>query len=657
MTTKNNFLKHIIYDVLRLPAHVTIAVKLYMLLIVIYTLFRMALLVVCMPKIGDASIADVLTAFVVGLRFDCVVIGFAIALPVILLTIMSFVGSPSGKTNKAIATLCTIIFAPTFAVCAVDIPYFNQFFIHFNVAAFDGMEGNIGLVAKMILEEPRFWIMIIPIVLVPIVFYKIVYKLLQREQAYRKKMYVSKSIYTVVLFFVMFAGMRGNLNFKARPIHTGMAYFGNNQLLNQLGLNPVFIFLNSFVTDESDAEIQMMDSRQALAQMQQLLDIVKSDTVYPLQREVCFDQEKIPYNIVLILMESMSADNLLHHGCTKGLTPFLDSLLKHSLYFENCYTMGNRTCSGMYSTTTSYPTLFDKQPMYGTTIKLFNSMPYELKKHGYSTTFFLSHDKNFDNSNGFLLANGYDRVYSQEDYPAHEIKNTWGVCDKFLFTFALDKINKLSNNANPFFATILTISNHPPYYFDPDFEFKNTRDEDRIVEYADDMLRYFFDKAAQEPWFDSTLFVLVADHGTAQDATYPLPLSYFRTPLIFYAPNIIAPKIDSGMANQIDVFPTTMGLLNIPYTANHFGIDLTRQQRKYACIMNVSGYAVLDNEWMLFSKKDSDDKRLYRYKNKDVANYIDNNQQQATDMDNYGKALWQTTQLLLNNRATRIQSN
>lgn len=111
------------------------------------------------------------------------------------------------------------------------------------------------------------------------------------------------------------------------------------------------------------------------------------------------------------------------------------------------------------------------------------------------------------------------------------------------------------------------------------------------------------------------------------------------------------------MANQIDVFPTTMGLLNIPYTANHFGIDLTRQQRKYACIMNVSGYAVLDNEWMLFSKKDSDDKRLYRYKNKDVANYIDNNQQQATDMDNYGKALWQTTQLLLNNRATRIQSN
>lgn len=637
-----------------IPANIKIAAKLYLLVVGIYTLFRLGLLLVCFQKLGNATFAEVLKAFAIGLRFDCVVAGFALALPILLVSIATFVGKNNRWFAKTVAIVTSIILIPTFAVCAADIPYFNQFFIHFNSAAFDGLEGNMTLVMKMIFEEVRFWIMIVPAIIVAIVFYIATHRILTTTKPWTKGQYIAKTISTIVLLFLMFAGMRGNLNFKTRPLHTGMAYFGNNQMLNQLGLNPMFIFLNSFSSTDDD-KIALMPNAEAIISMQKRLDITTPDPTYPIARQISFDENQRKLNVVLILMESMSAYNLSYHGNTKMLTPFLDSILNHSLYFENCYTMGNRTCSGMYSTTTAYPTLFDKQPMYGTTIRLFNSLPYELKKHGYSTTFFLTHDKNFDNSNGFLLANGYDRVYSQEDYPAHEIKNTWGVCDEFLFDFALNKIDTLASSNNPFFATILTISNHPPYYFDPDFEFRNKDDNEKIVEYADAMLRKFFEQASKTSWFDSTVFVLIGDHGTSQDATYPLPLSYFHTPLMFYAPNIIAAEINQNMANQIDVFPSIMGILNLPYTANHFGIDLRRQKRPFACIMNVSGYAILDNEWMMLYKKNTGEKLLYKYRDKDITNHISTQPERANNMDLYGKQMWQTTQYLLDKRATRTE--
>ena len=129
---------------------------------------------------------------------------------------------------------------------------------------------------------------------------------------------------------------------------------------------------------------------------------------------------------------------------------------------------------------------------------------------------------------------------------------------------------------------------------------------------------FFFEYAEKTTWFDSTVFVLIGDHGTAKDATYPLPLSYFHTPLIFYAPNIIRPEIKSDMASQIDVFPTIMGILKLPHTANHLGINLLKEQRQYSCVMNSAGYAILDKEWMMVGKRNTDEKFFMKKKTEPI---------------------------------------
>ena len=84
-------------------------------------------------------------------------------------------------------------------------------------------------------------------------------------------------------------------------------------------------------------------------------------------------------------------------------------------------------------------------------------------QYGYENMFFMTHEAQYDNMKAFFTTNGYDEIFSQEDYPKSEVVNSFGVSDHFLFGYALDKINRQAATRKPFLATLLTISNHPPY--------------------------------------------------------------------------------------------------------------------------------------------------------------------------------------------------
>ena len=134
-----------------------------------------------------------------------------------------------------------------------------------------------------------------------------------------------------------------------------------------------------------------------------------------------------------------------------------------------------------------------------------------------------------------MMANGYDRLYSEEDYPPEALKTIYGAPDDYLLDFAVKRMDTLAGSGSPFLATILTVSNHQPYYIPEKYRDADKAEWEQAVAFSDDALRQFFAQAATRPWFDSTLFVLVADHGNANDNTYPLSLSYFHSPLIFRA--------------------------------------------------------------------------------------------------------------------------
>ena len=122
-----------------------------------------------------------------------------------------------------------------------------------------------------------------------------------------------------------------------------------------------------------------------------------------------------------------------------------------------------------------------------------------------------------------------------------------------------------SASVQPFFATLLSISNHPPYIIPPYFKPHSKETEEQIVEYADWSLRKFMDEASRQPWYENTIFVFLADHGKLVGSPKSdMPLTYHHIPLIIYEPGQSPRKLEV-LGGQIDVGPTILGMLGISY--------------------------------------------------------------------------------------------
>lgn len=405
---------------------------------------------------------------------------------------------------------------------------------------------------------------------------------------------------SLIFLGLIFIGIRGRLNEKS-PIRVGTAYFSDHAFLNQLGLNPVFTLMRSYFDslDERNKTVALMDDNQAIQNVRKYLGISQPIGDYPIARRVVPDStgEK-RYNIVLVIMESMSAAKMERPGNTRNLTPFLDSISHAGYYFENIYTAGIHTFNGVFSTLFSFPAIYRQNPMKESTMFKYNGIGHTLKKNGYSTTYFTTHDGQFDNIEGFLKGNDFENIISRADYPSEKVKTTLCVPDDNMFEFSMRVIDGLSKENKPFFVAFMTASDHGPYYLPNYFKPKNKDIKDQMTEYADWSLRKFINLASAKEWFSNTIFIFVADHGAPINAVYDIPLDYHHTPLIFYAPGIIkeAQTFDC-MDGQIDIFPTIMGILNQSYINNTLGIDLLSGSRPYIFINHEDKFGVIGQDY------------------------------------------------------------
>ncbi len=629
----------------RIPVFFTITLKLYLLLIAIYTAFRIALLLLNLDRLGETTTWEMIQAFIMGVRFDVVTIGFVIAIPTIILTVFSFFGKKSRIFEQVYTWVLTVCFTITFGICAADIPYFDQFFDRFNVTAFEWMAtGDSAFVFKMVFEEPTYILMMLPVIASGFVFWFFANRIMKRSTGWESVYYLQYGIYTVLLCGLVFIGMRGRLNEKS-PIMVGTAYFCNNAMLNQLGLNPNFTLVRSWLDskDPDNQKVRFMSDESAINNVQKYLNIEIPYEEFPIAREVVTEGESNDYNVIVVIMEGMSYNKTAHGGNTHNLTPFLDALMDKSLSFNNCYTSGTHTYCGIYTTMVSYPVVFRNHALKRIPVLQYDGIASTLQKNGYQTAYFTTHDKEFDNVAGFMSQNGVERIISQADYPVSEVKTTLGVPDDYMFRFAMPIFDEMASNNRPFFAAMMTASDHGPYYIPDYFEPRNTEQKYQITEYADWSLQRFIEMASEKPWFDNTLFVFVADHGAALDTDYSIPLSYFHTPLIFYK-NGMQHIANEAIASQMDVFPTVMGILNIPYVNNSFGIDLQKESRKYAYFMGDDKYGVLDGEWLLINKPSEEQIGLYKYVEKEKKNYISEYPEVAGEMQKYGESAWQVSE-------------
>lgn len=258
---------------------------------------------------------------------------------------------------------------------------------------------------------------------------------------------------------------------------------------------------------------------------------------------------------------------------------------------------------------------------------------------------------------GFLGNNGYQHIISQADYPASRVLSTLGVADDFMFDHSLPLLNTWNQEQKPFLAVYLTSSNHGPEVIPQGITFVPRSKElsKQIIEYSDWALGKFVGMCRREPWFQNTIFVFIADHGGSIDPVYDLPLSLNHTPLLIYGPGTVkAPKVYQSLGGQIDVGPTILGLLNLPYLNTTLGVDLINEARPFAYFCADDKIGVVDQENYLVIRENGP-ASLYHYRQKDPADHSAEQAGLCDSMRVYAYSMMQSAQWLIANKKTGHQ--
>lgn len=374
-----------------------------------------------------------------------------------------------------------------------------------------------------------------------------------------------------------------NIRFQTNP----------NVYVNELQANGAYKFYDAFVKNELDFRrfYRTLPDQEARSIVYALYGS-REDNL----RRVVSDRTATRRNIVLITIESMSASFMAHFGCTDDLTPNLDALYDEGIAFGQLYATGNRTVRGLEAVTLCLPPCPGQSIIKRTNNANMHATGSLLREMGYEVFYFYGGNSYFDNMETFFSGNGY-RIIDEKSYTPDQITfaNIWGVCDEDAYRKVLATLDEQHRSGKPFFAHVMSVSNHRPYTY-PAGRISIPNDaKSRAggVMYSDYALGRFIEEARKAPWFDNTVFVITADHCASSAGKTEIPLGKYHIPGLIWAPGWIVPQRVDRITSQIDLMPTLFSLLGMSYDSRFYGTDVldpTASPRAFIATYQDLGY-------------------------------------------------------------------
>ena len=627
------------------------------LLLAVNIFFRATLFLQHNELAVTATRADISYCFFhVGLLFDLYISLIIVLLPYLLSSI-PFLRNKDSKPLYVVSNVIIIVLAwVNIAVSSIDLGFFDYYNSRVSNTIFD-WTNDIGLMLKVMSNDSTYLPELLTFLLAASLYTFLQIQIFKKTVSRTSKKF--SLAYRWSLFFgfliLIFFGIRGSFNFHQRPLNIDDAFFSDNLFLNQLGTNAVYSLANSYRYVDID---YFTDDEKAVEAALTYLNRARSKSPDPFKIHI-YGSDSIRPNIILIFMESMSNAMVSRYHPEYITTPFLDSLAKNGIIFDNFFSAGIHTHNAIFTTLYGLPAVMHNKPMssLATARQKFYGLPWILKEKDYRTLFYVTGSKKFDNMNDFLLYNGFDKVIGEDDYPFDSLTTKWGVTDKTMFNRILADCDSLDKRHNRFFVNALTISAHEGCYVPDEYRSKlvNNIFPYDLYEYSDLVLKEFMTLAKTRSWFDHTVFVFVGDHGQNFATTYDMNLNYHRVPLIIFAPAIFSHTTYEGPGLQQDIYPTLFGLLDFSYINVALGVDLFKQKRKYAYFSADSKLGILDKDYFLIYRG-KNNISIYKYKNKSVKDLYPENRIEADSMLRYGFSMLQSTRYLINHKLTTVDS-
>jgi len=395
----------------------------------------------------------------------------------------------------------------------------------------------------------------------------------------QRKLTISYVASIIIIIILCFLGMRGGV--QQIPINESAAYFSEHRVLNNIATNPIW-HLGSSLKRSSIHDTNpylFMSNEKAAFELNKILP-----NQMPGNNLENILSVKNP-NIILILLESWTADVIEPLGGDKLVTPEFTKLTNSGLLFTQMYSSGFRTDQALTSILSGFPSQPNKSIIRFTSkIQKLPSLSKTLVKNGYQTSFYYGGELGFANMKAYLLSQGIETIVSKDNFKSEDMNSKWGAHDGIVF----DKLDRdLDKMHPPFFNTILTLSTHEPFEVPMSTPFNGSEESDKFRKsayYTDHCLGEFMNSITTKSWYENTIVLIVADHG------HILPrMRDFYDPEARKIPFLITggalkdeykgQRIDL-LANQHDIPGTLLNQLDISSTEFKWSNDIFQVGRK-----------------------------------------------------------------------------
>lgn len=525
-----------------------------------------------------------------GLMFDTSAILYTNALYVVLM----FFPLHYKETNvyhKICKWLFIIVNGLAFAINLADSVYFRYTMRRTTSTVFDefSSEGNLGSIIGT--EFLSHWYLVLLFALIMWLLWKFYASPSLNVKVLNKWKYNGACLLSLILFTPFcIAGMRGGFATAVRPITISNAMqYTARPTDAPLVLNTPFSLLRTIDTNVFVVP-NYFDSAEEMEAVYTPIHI-PSDSL---------QMEK--KNVVVLIVESFGREYIgalnktLEDGKYKGYTPCVDSLISKSTTFNHSFCNGRKSIDGMPSILSSIPMFIEPFILTPSSMNDYTGLAGILAKEGYETAFFHGAQNGSMGFQAFAQKTGFQRYYGRTEYEEScgtaDFDGTWAIWDEpFLQFFA----NEMSKMKQPFMTSVFTASSHHPFAVPEKYKKQFVEEELEIhkcIRYTDMSIGKFFDTASRQPWFKNTIFVLTSDHtNMSNHAEYQTDLGGFCSPIIIYDPSRPEGKTVDKIAQQIDILPTILGMLNYTKPYFGFGIDVLNTPKEDTWAVNyLNGY-------------------------------------------------------------------
>lgn len=407
---------------------------------------------------------------------------------------------------------------------------------------------------------------------------------------------LSSMVLRFALFFsiVLFFG-RGGM--RLRPLRASDAAEFVVPEISPLLVSTPFSIISSFQSsglkevqwiDEQHERFLLLGTSHAFGDFMQGANTDKQEFTSPLKDSLASNQHYTSNsNVLVIVVESLARD---YTGFLNGApyTPFLDKLAKNpdAVVFPFCFANGTKSIEMAPSVFAGMPNLMEDffiTSSYST--NRFTNVFGFMHAMNYSTQFFHGSNNGTMGFRSFFKSGGLQEYFGIDEYPNRDadFDGHWGIFDEPYLQYVC---KKLTQNKQPFFSSVFTLSSHHPYAIPKSLETKfpgSNLTVQKTIAYADYSLEKFFQSASKETWYNNTIFIITGDHTSHGTLGYFYsPSGHYEVPFIIFAPGkgkglqtTFNAEIRNKTCSQLDILPTCLSFkFNVPNLSLGMGRSL-----------------------------------------------------------------------------------